>query len=261
MENHDDLYYQHRARFNALVADGRGESSEAAALFYYLNRTGYNGLCRFNKKGAFNVPFGCYQRIVYERDFAPYRTAFRSWTFTAGDFEAVSVDPDDFVYADPPYESGTDRRLAVSASWSSGPRQPGDPAHRPPLLEAWFRLVLPRRAAANQLHGRSDTCAGSHCDAQCLSCRASSLKMLTRSLRIGSAKRSAGENRSRRASTTVLPGIDGLRFTCTAKRNAAAAGEGACRPLHVSPYRLTGFPWSNWPTCLIPSLVVYVPKP
>jgi DNA adenine methylase len=104
MENCERLYYQHRERFNRLLAVGRGKSREAAALFYYLNRTGYNGLCRFNRDGAFNVPFGRYARIGYERDFSPYRGAFAGWTFMTGDLEAVPVEPDDFLYADPPYD-------------------------------------------------------------------------------------------------------------------------------------------------------------
>src|SRR5437867_1637979 len=48
LENSSDVYYQYRERFNALVEGGRAETKEAAQLFYYLNRTGYNGLCRFN---------------------------------------------------------------------------------------------------------------------------------------------------------------------------------------------------------------------
>jgi len=43
------VYYEQRARFNQLLAEGKGDCEEAAALFYYLNRTGYNGLCRFNR--------------------------------------------------------------------------------------------------------------------------------------------------------------------------------------------------------------------
>jgi DNA adenine methylase len=60
MRNDERLYYAHRERFNRLLADGQGDSADAAALFYYLNRTGYNGLCRFNRRGEFNVPFGRY---------------------------------------------------------------------------------------------------------------------------------------------------------------------------------------------------------
>jgi DNA adenine methylase len=104
MRNDERLYYAHREHFNALLADGQAETEEAAALFYYLNRTGYNGLCRFNRRGEFNVPFGRYTRVRYCTDFTPYRERFAAWEFTAGDFEAARLEPDDFVYADPPYD-------------------------------------------------------------------------------------------------------------------------------------------------------------
>ena len=96
---------RHRDRFNALLAVGQGTTvREAAALFYYLNRTGYNGLCRFNARGGFNVPFGRYVRIDYVRDFTSYRDVFADWTFTTTDIEAVPLERHDFVYADPPYD-------------------------------------------------------------------------------------------------------------------------------------------------------------
>jgi DNA adenine methylase len=60
MRNDRGLYYAHRERFNHLITHGYAASEEAAALFYYLNRSGYNWLCRFNQKGGFNVPFGRY---------------------------------------------------------------------------------------------------------------------------------------------------------------------------------------------------------
>jgi len=104
MENREELYYAHRARFNTLIEAGLEESDEAAALFYYLNRTGYNGLCRFNSRGRFNVPFGRYGRIGYARDFSAYRRAFGQWTFQRGDFEKIALSARDFVYADPPYD-------------------------------------------------------------------------------------------------------------------------------------------------------------
>ena len=104
MENQETLFYRHRERFNALLARGKSESREAAALFYYLNRTGFNGLCRFNRAGEFNVPFGRYKRIAYTKDFTPYRDVLSAWTFTHGDLEAVPIERNDFVYADPPYD-------------------------------------------------------------------------------------------------------------------------------------------------------------
>jgi len=104
MVNDAEAYYAARERFNALLARGEHRTREAAALFYYLNRTGYNGLCRFNAAGRFNVPFGRYARIGYLREFRAFRAAVRGWTFSCGDFERVSLRRDDFVYADPPYD-------------------------------------------------------------------------------------------------------------------------------------------------------------
>ncbi|MDP9310855.1 MAG: Dam family site-specific DNA-(adenine-N6)-methyltransferase [Chloroflexota bacterium] len=104
MRNDEELYYAYREQFNRLILGGNAESSEAAQLFYYLNRTGYNGLCRFNNSGEFNVPFGRYKTINYTTDFFSYRTVLANWEFSVGDFKQMSLKPDDFVYADPPYD-------------------------------------------------------------------------------------------------------------------------------------------------------------
>lgn len=104
MGNDAPTYYANRVRFNELLASGQADSAEAAALFYYLNRTGYNGLCRFNQQGEFNVPFGRYKRLDYRKDFTEYVPAFARFEFTNTDFEAIPLDASDFVYADPPYD-------------------------------------------------------------------------------------------------------------------------------------------------------------
>ncbi|SFU54228.1 DNA adenine methylase [Alicyclobacillus macrosporangiidus] len=118
MENDAELYYRHRDRFNALIAEGRQDSAEAASLFYYLNRTGYNGLCRFNRDGLFNVPFGRYKTIGYRRTFEEYQPVLADWTFTSGDFAAMTVRPGDFVYADPPYDVEFRQYSAGGFTWA-----------------------------------------------------------------------------------------------------------------------------------------------
>ncbi len=105
-DNTESVYYARRDRFNALIQARQTDTREAAELFYYLNRTGYNGLCRFNRLGLYNVPKGSYRHIDYMQsaDFAPYADALRGWTFQAGDFADLTIQPDDFIYADPPYD-------------------------------------------------------------------------------------------------------------------------------------------------------------
>ncbi len=104
MRNDRALFYEHRDRFNELLRHGKSSPCEAASLFYYLNRTAYNGLCRFNRSGEFNVPFGRYATINYRRSFAEYRSLFKDWEFSASPFRDVCLRRDDFVYADPPYD-------------------------------------------------------------------------------------------------------------------------------------------------------------
>jgi DNA adenine methylase len=167
MENESRLYYRHRERFNELIARGEAESREAAQLFYYLNRTGYNGLCRFNRRGEYNVPFGRHDRINYARDLSSYVEPMSGWRFTTGDFESIPLQPDDFVYADPPYDVeftqyskeafGWDEQVRL-AKWLS--RHPGPvvlsnqatPRIRKLYRELGFKLKLlqaPRMISCN----------------------------------------------------------------------------------------------------------------
>lgn len=105
-DNDEVLYYQRRDRFNKLIRLRQHDTMEAALLFYYLNRTGFNGLCRFNAQGYFNVPKGSYKRINYMKTshFRMYRNVLADWEFRTGDFEILELQAGDFVYADPPYD-------------------------------------------------------------------------------------------------------------------------------------------------------------
>lgn len=122
MSNHEARFYTYRKRFNDLLADGKAETSDAAALFYYLNRTGYNGLCRFNQSGGFNVPFGRYSKINYRKDFLDYKPRFEKWEFTSTHFLQVELRGDDFVYADPPYDVEFTQYSKGGFDWSEQER-------------------------------------------------------------------------------------------------------------------------------------------
>lgn len=105
--NDKATYYAARDQFNDLIKAGRAATPEGAQLFYYLNRTGFNGLCRFNSKGLFNVPMGRYSTIDYEdgTSFKRYEGALAGWEFCdPSDFASIPLQSGDFVYADPPYD-------------------------------------------------------------------------------------------------------------------------------------------------------------
>ncbi|EBC6662850.1 Dam family site-specific DNA-(adenine-N6)-methyltransferase [Salmonella enterica] len=55
--NTEMAWQRNRLAFNTMPP-----GPEKSALFIYLNRHGFNGLCRYNQKGLFNVPFGRYRK-------------------------------------------------------------------------------------------------------------------------------------------------------------------------------------------------------
>lgn len=99
--NSTEAYYNLRDEFNTTT-----NSIRKAALFVYLNRHGYNGLCRYNNQGGFNVPFGRYKKpyFPYEEMMMFYYKS-QSALFTCDDFETVMKRAirGDVIYCDPPY--------------------------------------------------------------------------------------------------------------------------------------------------------------
>jgi DNA adenine methylase len=109
-------YYQVRdGRFNPArerlrQSGGRlAYSAELAAMFIYLNRTGFNGLYRVNSKGAFNVPAGRYEKPrIADRDRllkVSDALGASGVQLVVGSFEAARdvAQQGDFLYFDPPY--------------------------------------------------------------------------------------------------------------------------------------------------------------
>lgn len=80
---------------------------ERAARMIYLNKTGYNGLYRVNRKGEFNVPFGRYRRPRYAdaENLLAVSQGLQIADILCQPFEAVTqrAEAGDWVYFDPPY--------------------------------------------------------------------------------------------------------------------------------------------------------------
>jgi DNA adenine methylase len=77
-----------------------------AAQFIYLNRACWNGLYRVNLEGAFNVPIGTKDTIIFDTDdFESISEALQSATLRHSDFEKTInlAMKDDFIFVDPPY--------------------------------------------------------------------------------------------------------------------------------------------------------------
>ncbi|MBL9185859.1 MAG: Dam family site-specific DNA-(adenine-N6)-methyltransferase [Opitutaceae bacterium] len=111
--NNSAAYAERRAEFNA-----SRDPFRRACLFVYLNRHGYNGLCRYNRRGEFNVPFGRHTRPYFPREeLRHFAAALRDATFVRADFRALlaQAGPGDFVYCDPPYAPTADRRDGFTA--------------------------------------------------------------------------------------------------------------------------------------------------
>jgi DNA adenine methylase len=103
--NVDEQYYALRADFNTLE-----RSEKKSALFLYLNRHGYNGLCRYNSKGGFNVPFGLFKKPYFPREEMLYfREKCKEVVFQCRDFRETfgMLKKGDVVYCDPPYVAAT----------------------------------------------------------------------------------------------------------------------------------------------------------
>lgn len=96
---------RYRRKFNKLYREDP-YSWETAQLFYYLLKCCFNGLCRFNKSGEFNVSLGSYTKVDYGLNTESYRKMFRRWVFKSGDFTKLKIDASDFILIDPPYDDG-----------------------------------------------------------------------------------------------------------------------------------------------------------
>ncbi len=106
-QNNEESYYQARKLFNL----GKQEldavlTNKQSARFLYLNRHCFNGLCRYNAKDEFNVPFGKYKNVYFpEKEIYQFAEKAVNTIIACLEWQDTLslVDFGDGVYCDPPY--------------------------------------------------------------------------------------------------------------------------------------------------------------
>jgi DNA adenine methylase len=114
--NQRETYLSLRQQFNQ-----SDDAYERALIFLYLNRHGYNGLCRYNLSGKFNVPFGSYKKPYFpEAELHYFAEKAQRATFSCTGYQQViqQAQAGAVIYCDPPYVP-----LSKTASFTSYARQ------------------------------------------------------------------------------------------------------------------------------------------
>lgn len=86
--------------------NGSDDPFRRSVIFVYLNRHAFNGLCRYNAKGLFNVPFGKYANPGFPaNEIRAFSSAASRMTFVNQGYEATMDQAccGDVLYCDPPY--------------------------------------------------------------------------------------------------------------------------------------------------------------
>lgn len=100
-KNNEKSYYALREEFNHAEYSFR-----KAALFIYLNRHGFNGMCRYSAGGTFNIPFGKYASVELPvNKILAVSAVIKDWHMSDMDFRTTmaQLNPGDVAYCDPPY--------------------------------------------------------------------------------------------------------------------------------------------------------------
>lgn len=101
-DKNEELYYKLRAMFNGTTERLYSD----ALLYYYINKTAYSGMIRYNAKGEFNVPFGRYAHLNTQSVTLSHSKLLQRAELMNTDYSEVfnKCDADDFVFLDPPYD-------------------------------------------------------------------------------------------------------------------------------------------------------------
>lgn len=101
-DKNESFYYQMRDMFNDLAVK---EYSDAS-LYFFINKTAYSGMIRYNSKGEFNVPYGRYANLNTSLVTMNHRMQLANTEIYNLDYKDIfkMIDEEDFMFLDPPYD-------------------------------------------------------------------------------------------------------------------------------------------------------------
>lgn len=101
-DDNEVLYYQIRDMFNDLT----DKKYSDALLYFFINKTAYSGMIRYNSKGEFNVPYGRYTNLNTSLVTKAHSRLLANTEIYNCDYKNIFelAEEDDFMFLDPPYD-------------------------------------------------------------------------------------------------------------------------------------------------------------
>ncbi|MDD2386445.1 MAG: DNA adenine methylase [Bacteroidales bacterium] len=101
-DDNEALYYEIRNMFNGLVEKQYSD----ALLYFFINKTAYSGMIRYNSKGEFNVPYGRYKNLNTSLVTKSHQQLLANTKIYNSDYKDIFklASKDDFMFLDPPYD-------------------------------------------------------------------------------------------------------------------------------------------------------------
>ena len=97
----EDLYYEMRKLFNQ-----PDNSYLDGVVYFFINKTAYSGMIRYNNSGEYNVPFGRYPNLNTRLVTKQHSELLQSAELYSVDYREIfdMAEEDDFIFLDPPYD-------------------------------------------------------------------------------------------------------------------------------------------------------------
>lgn len=101
-DDNEALYYELRDMYNGIIEPRYSQGT----LYYFINKTAYSGMIRFNSRGEYNVPYGRYKNFNTSIITDQHHDLLARTEIFNADYRMIfeMAEHDDFVFLDPPYD-------------------------------------------------------------------------------------------------------------------------------------------------------------